>query len=177
MYLNCVWCFMHMTTIGLFAQHICNSIIHKINTTLRNDAFVKGSTKDGKPKYVISKASLEAVYNRLCERLQHYHSSHAGFKLTPKYTAYFKNVFLRGKGTFNAGRMQLLMLALPFALHDLLGSDSGDCTPSQGARKASNSQSGGSEHRYGTGPEQIPRLVRNGQTDRQTFPNCSAGPL
>ena len=41
----------------------------------------------------------------------------------------------------------------------------GDCTPSQGARKASNSQSGGSEHTYGAGPEQILGLVRNGQTD------------
>ena len=29
LYLNCVWCFMHMATIGLFAQHICNSIITK----------------------------------------------------------------------------------------------------------------------------------------------------
>lgn len=112
---------MHMATIGLFAQHICNSIIHKINSTLRNDKFVKGFTKDGKPKYVISEARLEAVYDRLCERLEHYHSSHAGFQLTPKYTAHFKNVFLRGKGTFTAGRMQLLMLALPFALRDLLG--------------------------------------------------------
>ena len=78
LYLNCVWCFMHMATIGLFAQHICNSIIHKINSTLRNDMFVKGKTKDGKPKYVISEARLEAVYDRLCERLEHYHSSHAG---------------------------------------------------------------------------------------------------
>ena len=95
--------------------------MHKINTTLRNDEFVKGSTRDGKPKYVNSEANLEAVYNRLCEWLQHFHSSHAGFQLTPKYTAHFKNVFLRGKGTFTAGRMQLLKLALPFALRDLLG--------------------------------------------------------
>ena len=64
---------------------------------------------------------LAAAPNHLCERLQHYHSSHAGFQLTPKYTAHFKNLFLGGKGTLTAGRMQLLMLALPFALRDLLG--------------------------------------------------------
>jgi len=121
LYLNCVWCFMHMATIGLFAHHICNSIIHKINTTLRNEEFIKGFTNDGKPKYVISEAALEAVYNRLCTRLEHFHSSYAGFQLSPKYTAHFKNVFLKGKGTFTAGRMQLLMIALPSALRDLLG--------------------------------------------------------
>ena len=40
------------------------------------------------PKYVISEASLEAVYNCLFKRIQHYHSSHAGLQLTPKYTAH-----------------------------------------------------------------------------------------
>ena len=83
LYLNFVWCFMHMATIGLFAQHICNTIVHKINTTLRNDEIVKGSSSDGKPKYVISEANLEAVYNCLCQRLQHFYSSDAGFQLTP----------------------------------------------------------------------------------------------
>ena len=41
LHLNCLWCFVHMATT------LC-SIEHKINTTLRNAAFVKGSTKDGK---------------------------------------------------------------------------------------------------------------------------------
>jgi hypothetical protein len=34
--------------------------------------------------------------------------------------AHFKHVFLTGKGTFTAGRMLLLMMALPFALRNLL---------------------------------------------------------
>ena len=63
---------------------------------------------------------MEAVFNRLCERLEHFHSSHAGFQLTSKYTAHFKHVFLKGKGTFTAGRMLLLMMALPFVLPSLL---------------------------------------------------------
>ena len=100
-------------------NHICNSIVHKINTTLRNDEFVKGSRRDGKPKYVISEANLGSTL--LVERIQHYQSIHAGFPLTLKYSAHFKNVFLRGKGTFTACHMQLLMLALPFALRDHLG--------------------------------------------------------
>ena len=60
-YLNCVWCFMYIATIGLFAQLICNSIVDKINTAL-----CKGSTSDGKQKYVIREANLEEVYTSLC---------------------------------------------------------------------------------------------------------------
>ena len=96
----------------------------------------QGSTRDRKPKYVISGASLEAAYSRLCKRLQLYHSSHAGLQFTPKYTEHFKNLFLRGKGTFTASSMQLLMLALPFAL---LGPEIAvHCTPPQGARSLGN---------------------------------------
>jgi len=109
-----------MATLGLFGKHICNAIVHKISTTLRNDRLIKGLTEDGNPRYIISEAALENVYDRLCERLQQFHSSHAGFQLTSKYTAHFKNVFLNGKGTFTAGRMVMLMPAIIFVLRDLL---------------------------------------------------------
>ena len=109
-----------MATLGLFGKHICNAIVHKISTTLRNDRLIKGLTADGNPRYIISEAALENVYDRLCERLQQFHSSHAGFQLTSKYTAHFKNVFLNGKGTFTAGRMVMLMPAIIFVLRDLL---------------------------------------------------------
>ena len=85
---------MHMATIGLFGKHICNSIVYKISNTLRNDVLIKGLTEDGSPLYIISEAVLENVYDSLCERLQHFHWSHAGFQLTSKYTAHFKRVFL-----------------------------------------------------------------------------------
>ena len=32
LYLSWLWCFMHMAVICLVGQHICNSIVHKINT-------------------------------------------------------------------------------------------------------------------------------------------------
>lgn len=114
---------MHMAVIGLFGTHICNSVVHKIRTTLRNESYIKGHTAEGNPIYIISEAAVEDVFNRLCERLQHFRSSQSGFQLTIKYTAHFKSVFLRGKGTFTAGRMQLLMMALPFALRDLLNQE------------------------------------------------------
>ena len=114
---------MHMAVIGLFGTHICNSIVHKIRTTLRNESFIKGRTTEGNPIYIISEAALEDVFDRLCERLQHFRSTRSGFQLTIKYTAHFKSVFLRGKGTFTAGRMLLLMMALPFALRDLLNQE------------------------------------------------------
>ena len=81
---------------------------------------IKGLTEDGSPRYIISEAALENVYDRHCERLQHFHSSHAGFQLTSKYTAHFKRVFLTGTGTFTAGRMVLLIPAIIFVLRDLL---------------------------------------------------------
>ena len=52
--------------------------------------------------------------------------------------------------------MQQLMLALPFARS--LGTR--DCSLSQGARKASNSQSGGSEQRYGAGTDRFLDCLR-----------------
>ena len=108
LYLSCVWCFMHMAVIGLFGQHICNSIVHKIKTTLRNDELAtmqRQTDGSSKLRYVISEAALEAVYDRLCERLQHFQSSHAGFQISSKYAAHFKHVFVHGKGTFTAARI------------------------------------------------------------------------
>ena len=70
LYLSCVWCFMHMAVIGLCGKHICNSIVHKINTILRNHHLATMQRQaDGttKTKYVISEAALEAVYNRLLQ--------------------------------------------------------------------------------------------------------------
>ena len=51
--------------------------------------------------------------NSLCEKLQHHHSAMLDSSSRRS----------RGKGTFTAGRMQLLVPALPFALRDLLGQE------------------------------------------------------
>ena len=91
-----------MATNGLFGKHICNSVVHKISTTstLLNDVLIQGLTEDGSPLYIISEAALEKVYDRLCERHQHFHSSHAEFQLTSKNPVHFKRVFLTCTGTF-----------------------------------------------------------------------------
>ena len=102
---------MHMAVIDLFGQHICNSIVHKIKTTLCNDQLATVQHQDDgatKIKYIIIEAALEAIYDRLCERLEQFQSSHAGFQLTSKYTAHFKHVFLHAKGTFTVVCMQFL---------------------------------------------------------------------
>ena len=120
LYCSINWCFMHQATIGLFGQHIVKSVIYKVDTTLRNDSYTKGKTKEGRPRYLISEAALDAVWTRFCERLQHFDSSSAGFQLTSKYAAHFRHVFLNDKSTFTAGRIELLMMALPFVLRDLI---------------------------------------------------------
>ena len=111
---------MHQATIGLVGHHIVPSIIYKIRKLLRNDLYTKGLTAEGNPRYLISEAMLDEVFTRLCRRLQEYQSSYAGFQLTPKYTAHFKRVFLEGRSTFTASRLELLMIALPSVLRDLI---------------------------------------------------------
>ena len=120
LYCSINWCFMHQATIGLVGHHIVPSIIYKIRKLLRNDLYTKGLTAEGNPRYLISEAMLDEVFTRLCRRLQEYQSSYAGFQLTPKYTAHFKRVFLEGKSTFTASRLELLMIALPSVLRDLI---------------------------------------------------------
>ena len=100
MYLSCEWHFVHIAVISHSGQQISNSIVYKINTALRNDQtdqLAKMQHQDDgtmKIKYIISEAALEAADDRLCERLEHFQSSHAGFQLTSKYTAHFTHVCL-----------------------------------------------------------------------------------
>ena len=120
LYCSINWCFMHQSTIGLFGEHVVKSTIYRIQTTLRNDSYTNGKTKDGGRKQLISEAALEAVWARLQRRLGCFQSSFAGFQLTSKYAAHFRNVFINGKGTFTASRIELLMIALIFVIRDLI---------------------------------------------------------
>lgn len=113
-------CFMHQATIGLGGQHLIKAAIHTIDVTLRNDAYVRGKTNDGRPKHLISRPMLEAVWTRLMRRLTHFSSDVAGFQLTPKYAAHFRHVFIEGKSTFTAGRIEMLFMVLPFVLRDII---------------------------------------------------------
>ena len=86
------WCFMHQATIGLWGNHTVRSVVHLLETTLRNDRYVKGQTRDGNPKYIISKTGVDAAILRICERLELFRSSVAGLQLTTKYSAHFLRV-------------------------------------------------------------------------------------
>ena len=120
LYVSINACFMHQATIGLGGQHIIKALIYKIDTTLRNDAYTYGKTREGRPKHIISKATMEGVWTRMLQRLANFCSDVSGFELTTKYCAHVKHVFLEGKSTFTAGRLELLFMALCFVLRDLI---------------------------------------------------------
>ena len=110
---------MHQATIGLFG-HVVKAVIYKVETTLRDDPYIKGKTAEGQPKYLIGMPTIDGVWARLCRRLTHVRSDISGYQLTPKYAAHVRHVFLDGKSAFTAGRMELLMMILPFVLVDLI---------------------------------------------------------
>jgi hypothetical protein len=114
LYSSIVWCLMHQASIGLFGKHIVRAIIYLLETTLRNDMYVR----DG--NYIISKATIEAIFKRLSARLLEFHSTSAGFELSTKYVAHFRRVYTEGGQPFTAGRIDLLMLALIFVMRDLI---------------------------------------------------------
>ena len=109
-----------MATIGFFGTHFVSSVLYTVESTLRNDLYITGLKQNGEKKYLISKSMIEDVWKRICIRLRSFISTYAGFQLTTKYAAHFWKVFLEGKGTFTAGRIELLMIALPFVLRDLI---------------------------------------------------------
>ena len=119
LYCSINWCFMHQATIGLFG-HVVKSIIHKVEITLRDKLYSKGTSEDGQPKYVIGMPRLEGIWKRAARRLTHVSSDISGYQLTPKYAAQVLQVFLYGKSTLTAVRFELLLLALPFVLIDLI---------------------------------------------------------
>ena len=110
---------MHQATIGLFG-HVVKSVIHKVETTLRDKLYIRGKTADGQPVYIIGMPRLDGVWRRLCRRLTHTCSDIGGYQLTPKYAAQVMQVFLYGKSTLTAVRFEMLLLALPFVLVDLI---------------------------------------------------------
>ena len=84
LYCSINWCFMHQATIGLFG-HVVKSVIHKVETTLRDKLYSKGKNADGQPVYIIGMPRLDGVWRRLCWRLTHTCSDIGGYQLTPKY--------------------------------------------------------------------------------------------
>ena len=110
---------MHQATIGLLG-HVVKSVIHKVEITLRDDSYSKGTTEEGQPKYLIGMPRLDGIWTRMARRLTHVHSDACGLEITPNYAAHFKHVFVDGKHAFTGTRMEMLMLLLPFILQNLI---------------------------------------------------------
>ena len=119
LYCGINWCFMHQATIGLFG-HLVKAVTYKVQNTLRDDSYVQGKTREVDPKLFISMPTFDSVWTRLCRRLTHVCSNVSGLQLTPKYAAHVRHVFIVGKSTFTAGRLELLMMVLSFMLVDLI---------------------------------------------------------
>jgi hypothetical protein len=70
---------------------------------------------------LISEAVIsDSVFQRLCCRLTFYDSSFAGYQISAKFAAHLRHVYLEGKSTFTASRMEILIVSLIFALRDLI---------------------------------------------------------
>jgi hypothetical protein len=108
-------CWMHHLVIGLWAKHIMKSIVFLYKSTLQRDDLRKPSGER-----LISNAAVDRVCDRLGQRLTCFTADDAGLKITPKYAKHLFNVSVNDKGTFTAGRVEILIVAYQFVLRDLI---------------------------------------------------------
>ena len=106
---------MHTLPIGIFGTHMTRSTVHLFKTTLQREDLPHNKSGN----HFISNAALDRLFARLTQRLTYFTGENSGFQLTPKYANHFYNVCITGKGTFTAGRIENLMVAMMFALRDL----------------------------------------------------------
>jgi hypothetical protein len=76
-------------------------------------------------KYFFSEAAQDDVFTCLLTRLTQFESPSAGFQFTAKYAAHFRPkmycvLYLEDHSSFTACRIELLLVAPPFVLRDLL---------------------------------------------------------
>ena len=108
-------CWIHHLVIGLWAKHIMKSIVFLYKSTLQRDDLRKPSGER-----LISNAAVDRVCDRLGQRLTCFTADDAGLKITPKYAKHLFNVSVNDKGTFTAGRVEILIVAYHFVLRDLI---------------------------------------------------------
>ena len=106
---------MHTVVIGIWGDHMMRSIVYLYKTTLQRSDFPRG----GKGNHFIANKGIERIFRKMATRLTHFTSEVAGFTLTPKYAKHMYNVSVKGKGNFTAGRVEFLMVCLPFVLRDI----------------------------------------------------------
>ena len=113
---------LHQILIGLYGEHLLPATMYEIEKVLRGPETVKGYDKNGAPLYIISKQRLKQVFARLRNRLASLDSSTSTIEVTPEYASHFYDMYVKNHdGKHMTGdRMKILMLNLPFLLHDLL---------------------------------------------------------
>ena len=91
------------------------SIVFLYKSTLQRDDLRKPSGER-----LISNAAVDRVCDRLGQRLTCFTADDAGLKITPKYAKHLFNMSVNDKGTFTAGRVEILIVAYQFVLRDLI---------------------------------------------------------
>lgn len=101
--------------IGLWAKHIMKSIVFLYKSTLQREDLRKPNGER-----LMSDAAVHRVCNRLGQRLTFFTADNAGLKITSKYAKHLFNVSVKDKGTFTAGRVEILIVVYQFVLRDLI---------------------------------------------------------
>jgi hypothetical protein len=103
---------LHQWYLGLFGEHIIPAIFYRYEQALL----------DADGNEILSKASMEAPWQRLADRLQTIVTDTSMLTLTPEYAAHFHDIYVKKKenATFTGDRMKMLMLTLPFMVRDLI---------------------------------------------------------
>jgi hypothetical protein len=91
------------------------SIVFLYKKTLQREDLKKANGER-----LISNATVDRVCRRLGQRLTLFTADNAGIKITPKYANHLFNVSVKDKGTFTAGRVEVLMVVYQFDLRDLI---------------------------------------------------------
>ena len=103
---------LHQWYLGLFGEHIIPAIFYRYEQALL----------DADGNEILSRASMEAIWQRLADRLQTVVADTSMLTLTPEYAAHFHDIYVKKKenATYTGDRMKMLMLALPFMVRDLI---------------------------------------------------------
>ena len=103
---------LHQWYLGLFGEHIIPAIFYRYMQALL----------DASGNEILSKSSIEAVWQRLADRLQTVVADTSMLTLTPEYAAHFHDIYVKQKegAIYTGDRMKMLMLTLPFMVRDLI---------------------------------------------------------
>ena len=93
------------------------SVLYRYTQVLQRADLVNSK---GKP--LVTNARLEAVWKRLADRLATVVADTSVITLSTAYASHFHDIYIDGKenAKMTGDRMKMLMLTLPFMVHDLI---------------------------------------------------------